>query len=305
VQGVARQFENGAVGVGELSVSSARERRVVGAVELVADHGGAEQREVQANLVLASGQKAAANERVDAARRARSSLDDINVGRGIPCVRPVARTHLDAERTREIEFETSSESKASGPVSAVGNAPGHGHIDLFDAVTVLELLFQSTVANAGLAHDEKAARLAIKPVPEGQECAFGARCLKLLDERIAVVTGGRMHGKHRRLVDRHEVVVLVDDRHVAGGCRFVPGGPPQENPLLGLDPRVRGELAPTGVERAGPDDGLRPGSARPVKFGAQEHIEPLAGNLGRHTKHRYDGAFGDARRPLERGLDRA
>ncbi len=89
-----------------------------------------------------------------------------------------------------------------------------------------------------------------------------------------------MNRKHGRLVDREEVLVFVDDGHVAWSRRFVPGGPPQEHSLLGLNARVRAQLAPARVVGTGPNDGLGSGSARAVKLRAHEDVEPLSGDLG-------------------------
>ena len=64
VQGVSFELEQRSVLVGERLIGAAREELGVGAVELVADHGAPERREVHADLVLSSGLEIARNEAI-------------------------------------------------------------------------------------------------------------------------------------------------------------------------------------------------------------------------------------------------
>ena len=272
----------------ELAVRRSRERALVGAVKLVADHRGPQRRQMHADLVLAPCLQSTVDERVRSTLQPRSDLPHVDDGRGMKPFGRFARAHLHAQRVGDVHLEVAHVPKAGRAVAAVGHAPREGGVRLGYLAALLELFFEQTIAGPGLRNEHDPARFAIEAVAERQKFAVRARCLKHLDDRVPVVSRRRVHWQKRRLVDRQQVFVFVEHREIDGGGCLVPGGAPEQDVLIGLHAVVRIELAASRVVRAGAHDRLGARAARPVQLVAHENVEALPRHLRRRSEHGDD-----------------
>ena len=94
-----------------------------------------------------------------------------------------------------------------------------GALERAGAAVVGELRRQAAMRAVVLGHDQQPARVLVEPVhdarpPHAADAgqAVAAMGDERVDQRAALMPGGRMHDEPGRLVDDDEVVVLVDDR---------------------------------------------------------------------------------------------
>ena len=154
------------------------------------------------------------------------------------------------------------------------------------------------MGRAGLAAQDDAARLAVEPVtePDRQSAlvvrkAGGVVRVDALDERVRQMATAGVDRQPRRLVDRHEVLVLVQHREPLGfsGHDRHPqlGGDAHDDVIavaqLAPDPALRGEGdgrarplrgTPSHQDVARADQVLDRGPRAPVQVMLQEGVEP-------------------------------
>src|SRR5271156_1337066 len=106
VEGVPIELERSAILARELAVGAAREEAFVRPIKFVADDGQAKAREVDADLMLATGLERAADEGVArAVGGARTAADDLEPRGGGEARAQRGDVHLHFVTTGEIELE--------------------------------------------------------------------------------------------------------------------------------------------------------------------------------------------------------
>jgi hypothetical protein len=110
-----------------------------------------------------------------------------------------------------------------------------------------------------------------------------------------------VHGHERRLVDGHQVLVLVQhrQRHLVD---LFEGLAPQRDALVRLHAIVGAQGSAVGGVRRLLDDGSGPSTAGVAQLGAHEYVQPHARALGRNPVDLQDGVFVDSGGPYRRSL---
>ncbi len=208
MQRVALHPERLEVGARELFVERAFEEPFVGTVELVADERVADRRQVHADLVLAT--------REGQARDQRAVFEALEHA-------PVGARGLAVGEDRHLELDLRDARLADRHVDraavALGHAPDDRLVLLLD-LAALELAHHVGVRDGVLADQHDAAGLAVEPVAQARRAAaleleaLAIALVYALDQRVREVAAGGMHDDHGRLVDRQDRLVLVEDREL-------------------------------------------------------------------------------------------
>ena len=168
---------------------------------------------------------------------------------------------------------------------AVRPPDDQGEILLLDRAG-LELRRQLRVRQVGAGHQDHAAGVAVEPVDDARPGRSAAAAqagaevkLQGAGQRARPVPARRMHDHARRLVDHHQVLVLVEDlqrdvlrpRRLAGDLRQ-----DDRDPLPGLEAIGRLAAIAVDLDAAGRNHAPQMDPAVVVEMDGQEDVEPLA-----------------------------
>lgn len=254
-------------------IGDVEERLLVDAVQLVAQHGVAELREMDADLMLSARSRTGAHERDGLA--AEFPVDErlhVSAGRE-PTVCEGARAHLDANARadRRAERHVDRDRRPQRPADECGVLLQHPPL--------LKRPFEETVGAAFLPEHDDTRGFAVQPMSHAPAVSGAEIAAQHRRQRMTVVSRARMDGQASRLVEHEEVGAPMDDIGVHRHWRFVRGGAADDDRLAGVY-AGRGAQGnrrrPSASDVASIDDRLDARTRQPADARGEEAVEPVA-----------------------------